>query len=104
LKTKTVGPLDLKTSQKSDTVLIDSTGPISIQPVVENLCGSPAYTLESSNDKENFVAYDPLSTDVSLEDSIQINYEKIPWKYMRISVASRTGDSGLASFIFVYNG
>lgn len=104
MKDNTLGPFDLKTSEKSDSVLINGSGPLSIQPIVTNLCGSPTYTVEASNDKVNFLPYDPLSTDVSLEDSIQINYEKISWKYMRISITSVPGASGQANFIFAYNG
>ena len=104
MKLDNVGPLDLKTSQKSSEVFINSSGPLSIQPVVNNLCGAPTYTLEVSNDKINFLNYSDESTDLSLEDAIQINYIKIPWQYMRISVSSVLGDSGIANFIFSYNG
>ena len=103
MKENILGTLNLKTSQKSSEVLIDGSGPLSIQPVTSNLCGSPTYTLEASNDKLNFVCYDDLSTDVSLEDSIQINYDKIPWKYLRISITSRLGDSGSVKFLFNYD-
>lgn len=104
MKNNTAGPLDLKTSQKSESVLIDGSGPLSIQPVTNNLCGAPTYTVEASNDKENFVSYHVLSTNTSIEDSIQINYKKIPWMYMRISITSVSGDSGIANFLFNYNG
>lgn len=104
MKTRTTDPIELKTSQTTGEVFVNCSGPISIQPVVDNLCGSPTYTLEVSNDKSNFVAYDPLSTGISLEDQIQIDYAKIPWLYMRVSVTAALGDSGTASFIFIYNG
>ena len=96
--------LSLKTSQKTEEVGINGSGPLSIQPVVQNLCGTPTYTLEASNDKENFVCYDLLSTNVPFTYSLQINYEKIPWKYFRISINSKLGDSGSVVFIFNYQG
>jgi hypothetical protein len=103
LKENTIGPLDLKTSQKSSEVLINGSGPLSIQPVTNNLCGLPTYTLEVSNDKVNFCSYTNDSTDISLSRAIQINYTSIPWKYMRISITSILGDSGIANFIFSHN-
>ncbi len=102
MKYKVLGPYDLKTSIKSDPVLIDGSGPLSIQPVAQNVCGTPTYTLEVSNDKDenSFVVYDSLSTNVLFGKSLQIDYEKMPWRYIRISTNSRLGDSGEATFIF----
>ena len=102
MKLNPVGPLDLKTSQKSSEVLIDGSGPLSIQPVAQNVCGTPTYTLEVSNDKDEniFFVYDGLLINVLFGKSLQIDYEKIPWKYMRISISSKVGDSGIVTFIF----
>lgn len=100
---KEVGPFDLKTSQFSDGVITNLKGPISIQPISSNVCGSPKYSLQVSNDKVNFTNYDPLSTDLDVTDVIQIDYATFPWKYLRLGISSNVGDSGTVLFLICYN-
>lgn len=104
MKVKTLGPIVLGTSQETDAIVIDGSGPLSVQPVLFNNIGSSTYTIQVSNDKENYTDYNSMSTDVSVEDSVQIHYSQIPWKYMRMSVSSKDGDSGQLTFVVSHSG
>ena len=101
MKQYTTDQIDLKTSQVTEEILINGAGPFSIQPVVSNLCGSPTYTLEVSNvdDEDSFRPYGASASGKDLTDNIQSDYEKFPWKYIRLSCVN-TGptDSGLVIF------
>ena len=101
MKEAVTGEIDLKNSQKTEPVLVSGVAQFSIQPVVSNLCGSPTYTLEVSNLKDDgtFIPYDITTTDITFDKSIQSDYDRFPWKYLRLSCNSdgRT-DSGLVIF------
>lgn len=78
-------------------VPIEGRGPISIQPVLTTLVGLPTYTVEVSNDNENFICYHTSATDVAIEDSIWIAYDNIPWQYLRFVLTSN-GATGVVRF------
>jgi hypothetical protein len=109
--------IDLKTSFKTEGINILKGGVMTIQPIpVENVCGTPTYTIQVSNDKGTddrttdreddgrYVNLSPLSTNVSFEDAIQINYNPFPWRRMRICTNSKQGDSGKVNFIIMIAG
>jgi hypothetical protein len=78
-------------------------GPISIQPIIENLVGLPTYSLEVSNDKQNantgsFACFSRITTNLNIEDLIQIADGQVPWEYIRLTVTTVSGASGNVSF------
>lgn len=91
MTTRTTTRLDVSMSSSTDNLPIYS-GPISIQPILDSITGSPTYTVEVSNDGLNFTSYTASSRNVSIVNSVEITYEKIPWKFIRVTVSpSGTG-------------
>ena len=98
---QTTSTLNLRSGSKiSSAITLDGKGPLSIQPILTNVEGSPTYTVEVSNDSDvnTFTPYNTLSTNVDITDSIIITYNGIPWNYMRFVVTSTLTDVGTIVF------
>lgn len=100
LKKTSIINMSHTTSGETVPIEISGTGPLSIQPIRSNITGSPTYTLEVSNSKEldTFVTYNVLAEDVDIANSIQINHEIIPWKYIRLLTTAGVGGGGTVYF------
>jgi hypothetical protein len=92
--------VDLRTPFKTVGINIAGKGPISIQPIVTNLCGAPTYSVEVSNDdaEGDYVTLDSTLCDLLLTKGVQIESQPLPWKFLRISTSSLEGDSGFVIF------
>jgi vacuolar-type H+-ATPase subunit D/Vma8 len=101
---KTLESIPLNRNSVSESFTVKGKGNLSIQSVVSNLVGTPTYTLEVSNDDDNFVEFDPLSTNVSFEDSIEIDSSVVPWIHMRARIDALSTDGGSVIFKINFNG
>lgn len=95
---KTLEAIPLNRNGVTESFTVKSKGHFSIQSIVSNLVGAPTYTLEVSNDDENFTEFDDLSTGILFADSIQIDSSVVPWINMRIRVDALSTDNGSATF------
>lgn len=101
--TRTSIPLDVSVSSSTESIeIID--GPMSIQPVLDQVTGNPTYTVEVSNDGANFVSYTRSSTNVAVTKSIEITYGEIPWEFVRLSVTPGGGSTGNIYFYVTQGG
>lgn len=95
---------DLSIAGSTKPVPLEGAGPISIQPVLTGLIGNPTYTVQVSNDGENFVEYHKLAKNVAIDSPIWITYSIIPWSHLRIVIDSSGPDAGIVRFkLFLYN-
>jgi hypothetical protein len=103
MKISQTGELSLKSTHITDPVFVDFRGPVSIQSVV--FCSDSydgiTYTLLVSLDKVNWETFSVDTTGVSIVDSLQINYDPFPWKYIRLTT-NGTSPTGTVKFIFAY--
>lgn len=92
--------VDLKTPFKTVGINIAGKGPISIQPIATNVCGSPTYSIEVSNDdaEGEYVTLDSTLCGLLFTKGVQIDSKPLPWKYLRFSTSSIEGDSGSVFF------
>ena len=102
---KRYGPFDLKKTEVSESILIDSYGPISIQTIGKNICGSPKFTFQVSNlkDEESFTNFNFATSNLDISDSILLDYQSFPWKYVRILTHAESDTSGFADLIISLN-
>jgi hypothetical protein len=96
-KVHEVDDFDLSIDGSTLLVPINGNGPISIQPVLTSLTGAPTYTVEVSNDGENYTCYDASAEDVAIATPIWIAYDVIPWQYLRFTITSN-GATGIVRF------
>lgn len=89
--------LDLSINSSTSPISVVG-GPISIQPVVENLVGVPTYTLEVSNDEVNFSCFHRISTNLTVDTPIVIQEGSLPWAFLRLTVTTDVGVTGYVRF------
>lgn len=89
--------LDLSINSSTSPIRVIG-GPISIQPVAEDLVGSPTYTLEVSNDEVNFSCFHRISSNLTVDTPIVIAEGHMPWRNMRLTVATDVGVTGYVRF------
>jgi hypothetical protein len=92
-----VNEYDLSVSGVTLKVPLNRRGPISIQPVLVALTGTPTYTVEVSNDGTDYVEYHPTATNIDIDCSIWIAYDIIPWAFLRFVITSG-GATGTVRF------
>lgn len=95
-----IGPIDLDVSSVTDGFL-SPEGQFSIQPIPNHgICGNPTWSLEVSNSKDenSFKLYSDDVSGLTMDDCVQSDDVRFPWKYFRISIISNVGDSGSVIF------
>jgi hypothetical protein len=103
MKVSQTGELSLNSTHITDAVAVDFNGPVSIQTVVfcsDNYDGI-TYSLLVSLNKENWEHFSDKATNIPIIDSLQINYDPFPWKYIRVTT-NGTSPTGTVNFLFAY--
>lgn len=98
------GELSLSRTNITDPVSVNFKGPFSIQPSVRSCENEDevTYTLLVSIDGAAWHEFGERSTNVSIVDSLQINFNPFPWRYIKV-VTNGFSSTGTVTFLFAYN-